>query len=127
MLWLAEDGALSQAAASALDDAHGSSETIWVSPISAWEIGLLVTRGRIALSTAPRAWFRRVLAQPGIGLCEIEPDVLIDSSFLPGEPPRDPADRIILATARLHGYRILTRDRAMLAYAAVGHASAIPC
>lgn len=127
MLWLAEDGALSPAAEAALASAKEASDTIWVSPISAWELGLLVTRGRIALSVAPRAWFRRLLDLPGVALCAMEPDTLLDSSFLPGTPPRDPADRIILASARSLGLRILTRDRAMIAYGQAGHAAILSC
>ena len=126
-LWLAENGTLSATAADALEEANQASRTTWVSPISAWEIGMLVSRGRIALSSSPNLWFRRLLDQPEIGLCPLEPDVLIDSSALPGDAPRDPADRIILATARGHGFRILTRDRQMVAYGRAGHASVIAC
>jgi PIN domain nuclease of toxin-antitoxin system len=127
MLWLSEDRGLSAAAAAALEEAYRSEETVWVSPISAWEIGLLVMRGRIALSAPPAAWFRRLLSRPGIELCKMEPEVLIDSSSLPGEPPRDPADRIILATARAYQLRVLSRDGQMIAYGRAGHANVIAC
>jgi PIN domain nuclease of toxin-antitoxin system len=60
-------------------------------------------------------------------LCGLDPETLIESSFLPGEPPRDPADRIVLATARAHALPVMTRDRAILAYAEAGHVGAIPC
>jgi len=46
---------------------------------------------------------------------------------LPGAPPADPADRIIAATARLHGYRVITRDGKLLSYAAQGHILATAC
>lgn len=127
MLWLAEGGDVGAPAAAALDEAYQADRTVWVSPISAWEIGLLVARGRVSLSAQPAAWFRRVLAQPGVALCALDPDMLIDSSSLPGAPPRDPADRIILATARSRQFRILTRDRAILDYARAGHVAALPC
>ncbi len=67
------------------------------------------------------------LDQPNTMLAKMPPEVLIESSFLPGEPPADPADRIIIATAREFGMRIVTRDRAMLSYARAGHAEAIAC
>ena len=51
----------------------------------------------------------------------------IASSFLPGEPPRDPADRIILATARDLGATLITRDRLLLKYSEAGQVSTIPC
>jgi PIN domain nuclease of toxin-antitoxin system len=49
------------------------------------------------------------------------------SSFLPGKPPRDPADRILLATARDLGATLVTRDRALLQYGAEGQVSTIAC
>jgi PIN domain nuclease of toxin-antitoxin system len=98
-----------------------------VSAISAWEVGLLVARNRIGLSARPERWFRKVLAIPGVKLAELTPDILIESSFLPGDPPRDPADRIILATARDIGATLITRDRALLKYGEDGLVSAIPC
>jgi PIN domain nuclease of toxin-antitoxin system len=49
------------------------------------------------------------------------------SSYLPGEPPRDPADRIIAATAREYGYCLVTRDRLLLEYADRGHIQVLVC
>ena len=125
VLWLANNDALAAEAEEALAKA---SETgaILVSPITAWEIGTLVARGRIALSRPPRAWFDEVL-ESGIDLAPMPPAVLIDSSFLPGSPLRDPADRILAATARAFSYRLMTRDRALLDYGGAGHLDAIAC
>jgi PIN domain nuclease of toxin-antitoxin system len=55
------------------------------------------------------------------------PDVLIASSFLPGKPPRDPADRIIAATAGHYGATLMTRDKALLDYGGQGHLSVMAC
>jgi PIN domain nuclease of toxin-antitoxin system len=98
-----------------------------VSPITAWEIGLLAARGRISLAISPEKWFRRFLEAPGVRLADMPPDVLIASSFLPGAPPNDPADRIIAATAREFDYRVVTRDRQLLAYAEAGYCRALVC
>ena len=127
VIWIAAGAEISEVAEQALRDAESEDTAIGISPISIWEIGLLISRGRLALSTSPRAWVSTVLAQPNVGLAEMPPDTLLDSSCLPGAPPRDPADRIILATARAEGMRIVTRDRAMLSYARAGHAEAIAC
>jgi len=62
-----------------------------------------------------------------VRLADMSPDVLIASSFLPGTPPRDPADRILAATAREYGYRLMTRDTPLLAYARQGHLQALAC
>jgi PIN domain nuclease of toxin-antitoxin system len=60
-------------------------------------------------------------------LADLSPEILIAASFLPGKPPRDPADRILLATARDLGATLITRDRALLAYGADGHVSVVEC
>jgi PIN domain nuclease of toxin-antitoxin system len=67
------------------------------------------------------------LNRPEISLSDLSADVLLLSSLLPGTPPRDPADRIIAASAREYGFQVMTRDRALLDYAKQGHMSAIEC
>lgn len=126
-IWVVEDHPIAIAAKQAIEDAYRSSRTIYVSAITAWEIGLLVSRNRIGLSTRPERWFQRLLAIEGVQLAELSPDILIASSFLPGEPPRDPADRIILATARDLGATLITRDRLLLKYGEFGQVSTIAC
>jgi PIN domain nuclease of toxin-antitoxin system len=126
-IWLAEDEPLSDQAVNAINQAGQSGEIIYISPMTAWEIGLLVSRGRIAMSVTPEIWFSRLLLVSGIALAELSPRLLIASSFLPGSPPRDPADRIIVATAREKSLRLVTRDRAILAYAESGHLDALNC
>ena len=99
---------------------------IFISPISAWELGLLVALGRIALPSSPADWLDEVIAV-GASWAPLTPRLLIDASFLPGQIHRDPADRILTATARAFGYRLMTRDRALLAYAEAGHLQAVAC
>jgi PIN domain nuclease of toxin-antitoxin system len=95
--------------------------------MSAWEIGMLVSRGRLLISMSAEAWFERTLAQPGVRLADLSAPTLIASSFLPGNPPRDPIDRILAATARHEGLQLVTRDSELLAYARQGHLSALAC
>src|ERR1700710_1635612 len=127
VIWLFEDKSLAPKAMSAIDTAYRDDTPLLVSPITAWEIGQLVARNRISLSAAPHRWFARVLATPGMQLAEMSPDILIAASFLPGAPPRDPADRILLATARDLGATLVTRDRAILAYGETGQVSTLAC
>jgi PIN domain nuclease of toxin-antitoxin system len=126
-VWVAEDMPVSKDAAEAINAAHLAQNPIYISAITAWEIGLLVSRNRLSLVARPERWFQRLLATPGVRLADLSPDVLIASSFLPGEPPRDPADRIILATARDLGARLITRDRLLLKYGEDGQVSTLPC
>jgi PIN domain nuclease of toxin-antitoxin system len=126
-VWITEDQPLAAAAAEAIDAAYRAGSTVFVSAITAWEIGLLVSRNRLSLVARPERWFQRLLAIPGVKLADLSPDILIASSFLPGEPPRDPADRIILATARDLGATLITRDRLLLKYGEDGQVSTIPC
>ncbi|MGD9502660.1 MAG: type II toxin-antitoxin system VapC family toxin [Methyloceanibacter sp.] len=127
LIWIAEDETISPQAVELLDAANDAGVATFVSPISAWEVGLLVARERLRLLITPQRWFRRVLETPGVRLAPMPAELLIDSSFLPGSPPRDPADRIIAATARDHGLTLLTRDRALIEYAEQGHLRVVEC
>jgi PIN domain nuclease of toxin-antitoxin system len=126
-LWIANGDAIAAGARNEIAQALESNRTVYVSPITAWEIGLLASRGRVSLRLAPLRWFDRLLRAPGLALAGLEVDVLVASSFLPDCDLRDPADRIIVATAREHDYRIVTRDRIILAYAERGLCRALAC
>ena len=95
--------------------------------MTAWEIAMLVAKGKIALSLDPEVWFDRVLGLPGAALAAMPPPVLIASCALPGAPPADPVDRILAATARTFGYTLVTRDRHLLAYGGEGHVQVMGC
>ncbi len=113
-------------AETALQEAQAEPGSAFLSPITAWEIGMLVAKGRIVLSAPPLRWFESAL-EAGIGLADLPPSVLVESTQLEDARLRDPADRILAATARAYGYRLVTRDRPLLDYAAAGHISAIAC
>ena len=126
MIWLGAGTVLRPEGESALQEAQRVGTQVLVSPITAWEIGLLVSKERLALSLPPLRWFEQIL-ELGVDLAPLTPAILISSSELPGPPLRDPADRIIAATARALGCRLMTRDRPLLDFAAQGHISAIAC
>jgi PIN domain nuclease of toxin-antitoxin system len=127
VIWLAEGEKLARSAADLLKAADDAGEVTYISPISAWEVGQLASRGRIQLLITPQRWFARLFEARGVRLAEMSSDLLIASSFLPGKPPRDPADRIIAATARDLGATLITRDRALLGYGTQGHLSVAEC
>lgn len=126
VIWLQGGAAFTPDAEEALQEAQTVGTQVLVSPITAWEIGLLVSKGRLVLSLPPLNWFEQVL-DLGVDLAPMTPDILIASSQLPGPPLRDPADRIVAATSRAMGYRLMTRDRPLLDFAASGQVAAIPC
>ncbi len=126
-VWVTTGAPMAAAARDALRQAYFAGVPRYVSPITAWEVGMLESKNRLGLSARPEVWFDRLLQIPGVFLADLSPQILILSSFLPGTPPKDPWDRIIAATAREGGYRLITRDRLLLAYAAEGHLQAIPC
>jgi PIN domain nuclease of toxin-antitoxin system len=126
-IWISAQQPMAHGAEEALTTARARDETVFVSPITAWEIGLLVSDGRLNLQMTPERWFARLMQAPGLQLADILPSVLIAASFLPGQPPRDPADRILAATAREHGFQLVTRDRRLLDYAKQGHIQALAC
>ena len=95
--------------------------------MTAWEIAMLVAKGSITLTISPDVWFERFCEQPGVALAEMSPSVLIASTILPGTPPADPVDRILVATAREFGYTLVTRDGDLLEYGTKGHIKAIGC
>lgn len=74
----------------------------------------------------PKRWFAALLANCP-ALAPLTSDILIDASFLPQSPLRDPGDRIIAATARHLGCPVMTRDRALLDYAEAGWMQALAC
>lgn len=125
-LWVAAGQAISRESREAID-VGVLAGGLFVSPISAWEIATLVRKGRIALSMSPDKWFDAFLALPGVALAPMPPRILIASAFLPGDPPNDPADRIIAATARDQNLVLVTRDRKLLSYGIEGHMRVLAC
>ncbi len=125
-IWLMNGDPLSAASRTLIDEAQAAG-LVYVSPISAWEVATLAARGRIALSLSPTAWFATLIGLPGVAWAPMPADVLIASAALPGAPPRDPADRIIAATARQFGHVVVTRDGQLLPYAQAGHIAAVGC
>ena len=126
LIYAVED-TMSTPAADAMTKAIRVGLAVFVSPITAWEMGMLMRRGRYTSPVTANRWFAQALGRPGMVLATMSPDVLIASSFLPGRPPKDPADRIITATARDLGLTLVTRDRQLLEYAEQGHVDAIDC
>lgn len=124
-IWLVDGDPFSIPATTALEDSRRGD--LHVSPVSAWEFGMLASRGRLKWSTPPLQVYRELIERTGSSVIELTAEILVASSFLPDAPPNDPFDRIVIATALRHNLTILTRDRLILAYAKAGHVRAIAC
>lgn len=127
VLWIFQNQPILESTGDLIDRTVEEGGAVYVSPVTAWELGMLASRGRLALPTDPQRWFDLVLEAPGVRLARISPSILISSSYLPGRPPKDPADRIFAATAREYGHQLVTRDRLLLEYAQEGHIQALAC
>jgi PIN domain nuclease of toxin-antitoxin system len=103
----------------------GWENRIAVSAITPWEIGLLVSKGRLQLGSDVMQWIRSALAKPGVRLAPLEPEIAVASTRLPFEMHADPADRILVATARHLGATLVTADGALLDLAKNGHFRAL--
>jgi PIN domain nuclease of toxin-antitoxin system len=90
--------------------------TIGVSAISCWETAKLVELGRLELTIPVDEWLEGALSYPGVALVPLSPRIAVDSTQLPGTFHRDPADQIIVATARSHECRLLTADERIRNY-----------
>ena len=127
MIWIGNGDEISQTARATIEDRLAQGNYVEVSAFSAWELGVLVARSRLRLPMTPQDWFQKFCSEGGVMVANATVDVLVASSFLPGNPPRDPADRIVIATARARDLTIVTRDAKILAYAQDGNVKAIAC
>ena len=87
-----------------------------VSAISCWEVAKLVELKRLTFNMNILEWLEQALIYPGIQLIELSPHIAVESTQLPGEFHRDPADQIIVATARIYNCPLLTSDKKILNY-----------
>ena len=127
MIWLAEDEPISATATAEIERVASRGGRVAVSPMSAWELGLLVAKGRLPSTKPPERWFDEFRRLGEVSLEELTPAILIASSFLPPPVHNDPVDRILIATARENGLTIVTRDRAILEYGEAGHVRVLAC
>jgi PIN domain nuclease of toxin-antitoxin system len=112
--WVQGDPRLSSASAETLTLAEPTG--LGVSAISCWEVAKLVERGRLVLPCAVEQWLSTALGYPGMNLLPLSPRVAVESTQLPGPFHSDPADQIIVATARVLGCPLMTADGKIRAY-----------
>lgn len=122
LLWYVEAGGrpLSSCVLETLEAACVG-HALFFSSISVWEIGMLVTKKRIGLSQPVDEWLRRVIALTGIRELPLEKTIALESTRLLPECHGDPADRFLIASARIHDLQLVTADSKIIAYGQAGH------
>jgi PIN domain nuclease of toxin-antitoxin system len=105
--WNARPEGLSKRARQAIDEA----KEVGASPITCWEIAMLVAKGRLTLDRDVLLWVRRALARDRVRLLPLSPAIAVAAANLPRTFQGDPADRLIVATALDAVAPLVTRDR----------------
>jgi PIN domain nuclease of toxin-antitoxin system len=113
--WNMDPGKLSQKVKKAIENTNRYSE-ILLSAISPWEFSKLLEKKRLGISCDPEDWIKSALDMPKLRLVPISPVLAYRSTILPQPFHNDPADQIIVATAREENATILTKDERILAY-----------
>ncbi len=92
------------------------SNGLGISIISFWEIMKLHEKSRLAFECSIEEWFNKALQYPGISIINLDIDIILESSRLPGEFHKDPADQLIVSTARTKDISLCTLDKKILEY-----------
>lgn len=116
--WVTEDRRLSRRAKAAIAAALAD-EDLWLSFMSVWEIAKKVEKARLVLDRPLDQWLDDALAPEGLGMWELTRPVLVESCQLPQPFHGDPADQMIVATARRHDAVLITKDEKIARYAHV--------
>ena len=116
--WVTEDRRLSRSARRAIDKSQAE-DALSLSLISVWEVAKKVEKGQLVLDRPVDAWLDLATIRPGLHLAELTRPILAESCRLPPPFHGDPADQIIVATARDRDAIIVTKDRQIRAYAHV--------
>lgn len=125
LLWLMEGVSLLSRAARKLAEEAAKDGVLRVSAISLWEIATLESKGRISFDRDCQTWIDEMLAAPGLHLVPLSPEIAVQSTRLPGAVHGDPADRILIATARVLNATLLTADVKIRDYAKAGYLSVV--
>jgi PIN domain nuclease of toxin-antitoxin system len=94
---------------------------LFVSTISIWEIGMLQNKRRLTLSAAFNVWVEHATALPGLRSLPLDAESAVESTQLPGSIHGDPADRFLIAIARVKGLHLMTADEKIAEYAREGY------
>ena len=113
--WVSNPENISPPARKIIDNTVENDE-ILISSISAWEIALLVAKGRLQLTIEVSDWIAKSERLPFVKFIPIDNAIAVKSVSLPKPLHNDPADRIIVATATIVGASLVTKDERILNY-----------
>ena len=114
--WVSGDKSLSPTAAKAINQTLDSGSEVIISSISAWEISMLIEKGRLILSMDVDSWIDEVSQVDGVRFISVDNEIGIKSTQLPGDFHKDRADRMIVATARKLAIPLVTADEKIINY-----------
>lgn len=112
-VWLINGDKLAKRMVEQIDRA-AKENLLFISALSLWEISMLVAKGRIILDMPVLDWISKSLEAPGINLLPLNPKIAVESCNLPGDFHGDPADRMIVATARVEDLTVISSDQKIL-------------
>jgi len=118
--WINADPSLPTAVLAKMREAEA--EGFVLSAISCWEVAQKVSAGRLDIGGPLRPWMEKALSTPHIHVEPVSAEIGVDAATLPGEFHKDPADRLIVATARALDCPLLSLDEKVAAYSHVKHA-----
>ena len=113
--WVTEDRRLSRRAKAAIVDAVADQD-LWISLISVWEVAKKVEKRQLVLDRPVDQWLDEAMTVHGLGVWEITRPILVHSCELPQPFHGDPADQILVATARRQGAVMVTKDQQIRRY-----------
>ena len=125
VIWSAEGDARLGPMARKMIAQRSHTDPFHVSAISAWEIALLVSKMRLDLGGPAREWLAKTMEHPAWRTVPVDAASAVEAVNLPGDFHNDPADRFIVAAARLADFAVLTADRAILEYSQAGHVKSV--
>lgn len=127
VIWMSQQEELAPPSLLALAESRLNNVPVYLSFATAWELAMLLSKGRIRETREAEDWYRDYLRGGGFAEQQVTSQIFITSCFLPQPIHKDPIDRILIATARTQDLTIITRDRAILAYGAAGHVKTLAC
>lgn len=114
--WVGRDPQLSDKAIHAIEREASTNGNILISSISAWEVSMLVTKDRLTLTMDVDTWLQTVSDIECVRFVPVDNKVAIESTRLPGQFHKDPADRMIVSLARHLSIPLVTADEKILNY-----------